>query len=174
MNIAVYLGSRPGNDPSFNEEAAKLGSWIARNDHVLVYGGSRVGTMGVLAQTVLSLGGKVIGVMPVFMMKNHLGAEHLTKMILTKDMSSRRVEMMKQANVWLAMPGGPGTLDEITEVISDERLGLIHGHVVIYNKDGYYDDLRNQLRKMIEMGFYSEEELAHVRFIDSLDELDSL
>ena len=124
MNIAVYCGSASGNRPSFTEGAKALGSWIAQNGHTLVYGGSRTGLMGATADAVLAGGGKVIGVIPDVKLIQERRHPGLTECIETKDMAERKQKMIELADAYVALPGGPGTLDEISEVICLARLGI--------------------------------------------------
>lgn len=170
MNIAVYLGSSSGNDPAFQENARKLGSWIGAHHHTLVYGGASVGTMGVLADAALAAGGNVIGVMPRFMVNGRKDHHGLQKMIVTEDMSSRKKKMMELGDCYIALPGGPGTLEEVSEVISSQRLGLIHGNCLLLNTNGYYDALKFQLERMVRDGFIQKDEISQVFFVNTLEE----
>ena len=142
MNIAVYCGSASGNRPSFTEGAKALGSWIAQNGHTLVYGGSRTGLMGATADAVLAGGGKVIGVIPDVKLIQERRHPGLTECIETKDMAERKQKMIELADAYVALPGGPGTLDEISEVICLARLGIENKACVLFDTDGYYKDLK--------------------------------
>lgn len=174
MRIAVYLGSTFGNDPLYCETAEKTGRWIASAGHGLVFGGSGVGMMEVLASAAYSAGAEVIGVIPRFMADEGRQSASLTRLIITDDMSLRRRKMIELSDGFVALPGGPGTLDEISEVISGMKLGLIQGRAVIVNAGGYYDALESQFKKMTECGFYPRECAASVIFVRSTDELDSI
>lgn len=172
MKIAVYLGSSYGNDEYFQEITAQLGDWIATNHHTLVYGGARLGLMDILAQHVLQGGGEVIGVMPQFMISAHRNRDDLTQFIVTEDMSSRKKKMMELADAYIAMPGGPGTLEEISEVISSSRLGLLQERPCIcFNIHAYYDLLQSFLKQMVSVHFCEEIELKHVFFPKDINEL---
>lgn len=165
MRIAVYLGSNTGNDPQYAKAAGELGDWIAENHHTLVYGGARLGLMNILAEHALAKGGKVIGVMPKFMIARERQKNDLNELIVTEDMSSRKKKMMDLADAYLAMPGGPGTLEEISEVISASRLGLLQDRpCMCLNLNGYYDVLQTFLKQMKDAGFVEEKELSHVFF----------
>ena len=171
MNIAVYLGSSPGKDPVFIQEARRLGAWIAASGNTLVYGGSDRGTMGALSEGALSRHGKVIGVMPRFMVQKGWQDDRLDQVILTQDMAERRKKMMDLADAYVAMPGGVGTLDEISEVISASRLSLIQGPVIVLNTHGFYEPLRELLEKMIAAGFYEKESLQKIVFAENTEEV---
>jgi uncharacterized protein (TIGR00730 family) len=171
MNIAVYLGSNRGNDPAFAEAAAELGDWLAENHHTLIYGGARLGLMNILAEHVLQHGGEVIGVMPEFMTAHGRQRTDLKELIVTKDMPSRKKKMMDLADAYIAMPGGPGTLEEIAEVISSSRLGLLpHKPCMCLNLNGYYDVFHQMLDQMTAEGFAEPSELSQVSFPSSVEE----
>ena len=122
MNITVYLGANEGNNPSLKRAVTELGTWIGQSDNALVYGGSKSGLMGVLADSVLNAGGNVIGVEPQFFVENEFQHEEITKLIVTKDMSERKNKMIELGNAFIAFPGGTGTLEEISEIMSKVSL----------------------------------------------------
>lgn len=172
MKIAVYLGSNSGTDPIFEQATAQLGDWIAQEHHTLVYGGARLGLMNVVAEHVLSQGGAVIGVMPTFMLDAQRQRNDLTELIVTKDMSSRKKKMMDLADAYIALPGGPGTLEEISEVISSSRLGLLQDRpCMCLNLHGYYDVFAKMLEQMHTSGFVETKELQYVFFPKDIEEV---
>ena len=118
MNITVYLGSAHGNDPKYKNEVVRLGNWIGKAGHRLIYGGSRIGLMGELAEAVLTAGGEVIGVEPDFFVNSCLQHHGITRLIVTKTMAERKARMIELGDVFIAFPGGTGTLEEISEVMS--------------------------------------------------------
>ena len=115
MNITVYLGAKEGNDPSLHSAARELGTWIGGNGHTLIYGGSKCGLMGVLAESTLMAGGKVIGVEPQFFIDMGFDYDAITQLIVTKNMSERKAKMIELGEAFIAFPGGTGTLEEISE-----------------------------------------------------------
>ena len=117
MNITVYLGENEGNDPCLRKAVEELGAWIGNSGNALVYGGSKGGLMGALADSVLKAGGDVTGVEPNFFIENEFQHDGLTKLIVTKDMSERKNKMIELGEAFIAFPGGTGTLEEIAEVI---------------------------------------------------------
>ena len=117
MNITVYLGANEGNDPCLRKAVEELGAWIGNSGNALVYGGSKGGLMGALADSVLKAGGDVTGVEPNFFIENEFQHDGLTKLIVTKDMSERKNKMIELGEAFIAFPGGTGTLEEIAEVI---------------------------------------------------------
>ena len=152
MNITVYLGANAGNDPKLQEAVEALGKWIGENGHDLIYGGSKCGLMGSIAESVLQNGGKVTGVEPQFFVDSELQHDGLTELIVTKDMTDRKTKMIELGDAFIAFPGGTGTLEEIAEVMSKVSLKHLDAPCILYNLNGYYDGLKALLGHMIEMG----------------------
>lgn len=171
MNITVYLASSTGNDPKFITAIRELGTWIGASGHILVYGGSKTGLMGELAHSVLAAGGKVIGVEPQFFMDEDFQYDGLTQLIVTKDMAERKAKMLELGEAFIAFPGGVGTLEEVSEIMSKLSLGHINAPCIYYNFDGYYDDMKHFLQHMIAKGLSSEEKQKGVYFAESLEEI---
>ena len=171
MNITVYLGSSYGNDPLFRQAASRLGHWIGEHGHILVYGGSCVGCMGVLADAVLDAGGKVIGIEPRFMVERELQHNGIDQLIEVDTMAERMTKMIELGDAFVALPGGVGTLEEISEVASRIRLNLTDAPCVFYNVDGFYDDLQAFFRRMLAAGFIEPDQFAKITFALTLDEV---
>ena len=174
MNITVYLGANEGNDPRLKEAVRELGSWIGASGNALVYGGSKMGLMGELAQSALEAGAEVTGVEPQFFVDACVQCEELTRLIVTQDMTERKAKMIELGDAFVAFPGGTGTLEEITEVMSKVVLGHLDAPCIIYNLNGYYDNLKAQLEHMVELGLSSKENLQGIRFAETLDEAKAL
>ena len=151
MNITVYLGSAHGNDPKYKNEVVRLGNWIGKAGHRLIYGGSRL--MGELAEAVLTAGGEVIGVEPDFFVNSCLQHHGITRLIVTKTMAERKARMIELGDVFIAFPGGTGTLEEISEIMSKVVLGHNERPCIVLNLDGYYEPLRHMLDHMVLEGF---------------------
>lgn len=171
MNITVYLGANEGNDPFLKEAVRELGAWIGTNGNTLVYGGSKSGLMGELAESVLQAGGKVIGVEPQFFIDAGFVYDEITELITTKDMSERKAKMIELGDVFIAFPGGTGTLEEITEVMSKVSLKHLDAPCILYNLNGYYDSMKQLLEHMIEMDLSSEEKQEGIYFAEDLEEI---
>lgn len=174
MNITVYLGANEGNDPALRKAVVELGTWIGQSGNVLVYGGSKSGLMGTIADSVLNAGGEAIGVEPQFFIEIEVQHNGLTELIVTKDMSERKSKMIELGNAFIAFPGGTGTLEEITEVISKVSLKQLDAPCILYNLDGYYDSLKEMLHHMIEKGLSSEEKQKGIVFVDNLEQIQKL
>ena len=119
----------------------------------LVYGGGNVGLMGIVADEVLSGGGKVIGVIPGFLMEKELGNKGITQLEVVKTMHERKKRMADLSDAFIAMPGGWGTLDELAEILTWKQLGLISQPVGLLNTHSYFDHLEAQMNTMVEEGF---------------------
>lgn len=171
MNITVYLGANEGNDPALRTAVEELGTWIGTSGNALIYGGSRSGLMGVIADSVLQAGGEVTGIEPQFFIESEFQHDGLTKLIVTKDMSERKNKMIELGDAFIALPGGTGTLEEITEIMSKVSLKHLHAPCILYNLDGYYDDLKSLLNRMIEKGLSSRERQAGIYFAENLDDI---
>ena len=137
MNITVYLGATPGNDPALSDAVRALGTWIGQSGHALVYGGSKCGLMGELAESVLKAGGRVTGVEPRFFVEDGFVYDAITELIVTEDMSERKAKMIELGDAFIAFPGGTGTLEEIAEVISKVALRHLDAPCILYNLNGY-------------------------------------
>lgn len=174
MNITVYLGASIGKNKIYKEKCKELGEWIAKNGNVLVYGGSKTGLMGVLAEAAIKSKGEVIGVEPRFFIEDEVQYNDLTKLIITEDMAERKVKMIELGEAFIAFPGGSGTLEEISEVISKCSLKHLHAPCIFYNINGYYDNLKEFFAKTIDEGFSSKERLKDVYFLETLEDISSV
>ena len=171
MNITVYLGANEGNDPALGEAVRALGRWIGESGNALIYGGSRSGLMGELADSVLAAGGSVTGVEPQFFIDAGYLHDGLTELIVTKNMSERKAKMIELGEAFIAFPGGTGTLEEIAEIMSMCALGHLSAPCILYNLNGYYDSLKALLAHMIEMGLSAQERQAGIYFADDLPQI---
>lgn len=171
MNITVYLGSASGNDPKYRQEVIRLGTWIGEAGHRLIYGGSRIGLMGELAEAVLQAGGEVIGIEPGFFVDSCLQHDGITQLIVTETMAERKAKLIEYGDVYIAFPGGTGTLEEISEVMSQVRLGHNDNPCIIYNMDGYYEPLKNMLDLMVQEGFLDEKSRNNFLFLSDIDSI---
>ena len=171
MNITVYLGANAGNDPALAQATAELGRWIGESGNTLVYGGSESGLMGVLAKSALAAGGKAIGVEPQFFIDEGYEFDGLTELIVTRDMSERKAKMIELGEAFIALPGGTGTLEEITEVMSKVSLRHLSAPCILYDLNGYYEPLRELLRRKIDAGLSSSERQRGIYFAANLDEI---
>jgi uncharacterized protein (TIGR00730 family) len=146
----VYCGANAGASPRFAEEARALARALVERNLSLVYGGGKVGLMGVIADEVLRLGGEVTGVIPTALVEREVGHTGLTRQFIVKDMHERKAMMAQLADGFIAMPGGLGTLEELFEVLTWAQLGIHSKPIGLLNVDGYYDGLVNFVRHATE------------------------
>jgi len=153
--VAVYCGSRLGNQPSYIDSAKQLGERMAEAGLGLVYGGASIGLMGVVADAVLQKNGTVIGVIPEFMLAYEVAHEQLTELHVVDSMHTRKALMAARASAFVALAGGFGTLEELTEVVTWAQLGQHQKPIILLNQNGYFDGLLMQVQRAIDDGFLS-------------------
>lgn len=171
MNITVYLGANEGNDPSIAKSARELGAWIGKSGNNLVYGGSKVGLMGILAENALDAGAQVTGVEPQFFIDQAVQLDTITRLIVTDTMAERKAKMIELGDAFIAFPGGTGTLEEISEIMSKVSLKQLAAPCILYNLNGYYDHLKALLAHMIDMGLSTPERQEGIYFAETLDDI---
>ena len=172
MRITVFCGANNGKSELYIKNVTELGEWIADNNHTLVYGGGKIGLMGVIADTVLENRGEVIGIMPQFLVDREISHTGITEFIIVDDMSVRKAKLIDLGDVFIALPGGPGTLEEISQVISWVRVGKKDAPCILMNVDGYYDFLEQYFDKMVEEGFLTIEDRKNTLFTDNIEEME--
>ena len=152
-SVLVYCASSRACDPVFHDVAKRLGGLLAQAGCTVVYGGGRAGSMGALADGALAAGGRIVGVIPRFMVDLEWGHDDLTELHVVEDMRTRKHEMLTRATAVVALPGGTGTLEELFEAITLKRLGLYLGPIVVVNTRGYYDPLLALLEAAVDERF---------------------
>jgi uncharacterized protein (TIGR00730 family) len=174
MNICVFCGSSTGTNTVYSDGAQKLGYLLASRGHTLVYGGGNIGLMGLIADAVLINGGKVIGVIPGFLMEKEVGHKGLTDLEVVSTMHERKMRMADLSQAFIALPGGWGTLDETAEILTWKQLGLINQPVGILNVNGFFNTLLAQMSYMVKEGFLKPSNLDFVKVSDSPENLLSI
>jgi uncharacterized protein (TIGR00730 family) len=158
--ICVYCGSSAGASPDFAEAARSLGELLARNGITLVYGGAAVGLMGVLADAALSAGGEVVGVIPRDLFRREIPHRGLTELIEVGSMHERKLKMFELADAFVALPGGLGTVEELTEMATWGQLGMHHKPIATLDVLGYWTAFHAFLRQAVGHGFMKAENLG--------------
>lgn len=153
MNVCVFAASSSRIDKRYALAARELGELFAKSAISVIYGGGGIGLMGVLADAVIANGGIITGVMPSFMNDEGWGHPRVNEMILTSDMGERKKKMFAGSNAVVALPGGVGTLEELTEAITLKQLGLFDGPIVILNTLDFYKSLIRFFDHMVEGQF---------------------
>lgn len=154
--IVVFCGSSLGFNPIYKEAAIALGNYFVKNNIGLVYGGGKIGMMGVLADTILAQNGEVIGVIPKLLEKEEVIHADVEEMIVCKNMSERKVIMSKLVDGYLTLPGGFGTLDELFEALTLGQLHIEQKPVGLLNINGFFDAILVQLDKMVAEGYLKQ------------------
>ena len=168
MNITVYLGAHEGNDPSYRKAVEELGAWIAGNGNRLVYGGSDEGLMAVIADTVLAHGGEVTGIEAQMFADQGVAHKGLTELAIVPNITERRTRMIELGDVFIAFPGGTGTLEEVSEVVSKICLDQLSQPCI------FYDDMKAFLQRMINVGFSTSERQHGIYFASNLTEIEHI
>lgn len=148
--ICVFCGSSMGKDPAYADAAEQLGKEIATRHMELVYGGGNIGLMGIIADTVLAHKGKVTGIMPRHLVDLEIAHQQIQELKIVNDMMERKKLLLEISDAFIAMPGGFGTLDEMSEAITWNQLKLMHKPVGLLNTDGYYDHLIAFIKRATE------------------------
>jgi len=152
-HVAVFCGSSPGSDPLYEKQAILLGEILASRNINIIYGGTKIGLMGAVADGALQNGGTVIGVLPDFLREKEIAHPQLSKLIIVESMHERKTKMHDLSNAFIALPGGFGTLEELFEIITWAQLGLHQKPIGLLNMKGFYDPLLSQLQHMVDQGF---------------------
>ena len=155
--IVVFCGSSLGFNPIYKEAAISLGNYFAENKIGLVYGGGKIGMMGILSSTILAQKGEVIGVIPKLLEKEEVLHTGVEEMIVCKTMSERKVIMSKLVDGYITLPGGFGTLDELFEALTLGQLHIEQKPIGLLNVNGFFDAILLQLDKMVEEGYVKQD-----------------
>lgn len=154
--ICVYCGSSTQVNPVYFETARKLGEFFAKNEIEAIYGGGSIGLMGTLADSILENNGKIIGIIPRFMVEENWEHNNLSELIIVETMHERKEKMAFMSDAAVALPGGCGTMEELLEVITWKQLGIFTKPIVIVNTNNYFDHLIAMLEKAVNENFMRE------------------
>ena len=171
QTICVYCASSTQIKPSYFTATAQLALILAEAKLSIVYGGGSNGLMGQLADSTLSAGGKIIGIIPRFMCEVEWNHTNLTELILVETMHERKEKMAMMADAVVALPGGCGTLEELLEVITWKRLGLFTKPIIIVNLEGYFDALISMLNRAVNEHFMREEHRQIWKVVETPEEV---
>lgn len=171
-SLAVFCGSKSGNNPLYAEHAVILGKMLALNNITLVYGGGSKGLMGVLADTMMGNRGNVTGVIPKLLQDWEHQHEGITELLVVEDMHVRKKKMYELCDAALILPGGFGTLDELFELVTWNQLSIHDKQIFILNSDGFYNHLLTHIHRLQENGFLYEPIDKRIKFLMKPEELD--
>ncbi len=169
--IAVYCGSSPGCDPAYTQTAVELAKELTKRRIGLVYGGSRVGLMGILARTMLEQGGEVIGVIPENLSDDKIAFTELSDLRIVPSLHARKAQMIELADGYIAMPGGFGTFEELFEALAWAQLGVHQNPCGLLNVNHYYDRLIDLINHTAREGFIRAEHLKMLLVANSPSKL---
>ena len=174
MNVCVFCGSSTGVNPVYAEAGKDLALLLSKNKCSLVYGGGNIGMMGIIADEMLKNSAKVIGVIPDFLVQREVAHQGLSELIVVKTMHERKKRMADLTDLFIVLPGGMGTLDEMAEILTWKQLGLIDKPVGLLNVNGYFDPLIQQLERMVKEGFLNRNNLSSIKIANNAPHLITL
>lgn len=170
-SICVYCASSQRADAAYRDAARKLGGILAERDFSIIYGGGAIGSMGALADGALSRGGKVVGVLPQFMMALEWGHQKLTELRVVEDMRARKHMMLSESRGLVTLPGGSGTLEELFEALTLKRLGLYVHPIVLVNTRNFFAPLIGLLEHAVSEHFMDARHAAMWQVVDEPEDV---
>jgi uncharacterized protein (TIGR00730 family) len=171
MRICVFCSSKLDFSAATLEDCRKVARWLAKEGHSLVYGGAKVGLMGLMADEVLAGGGTVIGYLPRDLFPLEIPHRGLSQLIETKDLMERKLLMMENSDAFLILPGGVGTLDEFFEVLTWKSLNCFDKPIVVFNTDGFWNSLLSLLQDLQTKNVLTPNLLGCFKTCNTMDEL---
>ena len=174
MKICVFCSANQQLDPDFFTLTEELGQWLAKEGHTLVYGGVNCGLMECVAKAVHEAGGRTIGVIPQIVEKNGRISDHVEVEILCDNLSDRKQLMLEKSDVFIALPGGIGTLDEVFTIAASATIGYHEKKVILYNMKGFWDGLIDMLDDLHTKGVTRKQWRTYIQVANSLDEIAEL
>lgn len=171
QSLAVFCGSKTGNNPIFTTHAKQLGKIMATHQVKLIYGGGSAGLMGVIADSVMENGGSVTGIIPKILLEWEVQHRGITELIISDDMHARKRTIYSMCDAALILPGGFGTLDELFEIVTWNQLTIHDKEIYILNSGGFYDHLVKHIELMKEESFLYEEAVKRITVINDPTEL---
>jgi uncharacterized protein (TIGR00730 family) len=171
QSLAVFCGSKTGNNPLFSTHAARLGKLLASKQIHLIYGGGSAGLMGLIADEVMKGEGKVTGIIPKLLVEWEVEHRGISELIICDDMHERKQKIYSRADAAIVLPGGFGTLDELFEIVTWNQLTIHDKSIFILNSDGFYDALLLHIEKMKQENFLYEEAIKRIFYLREPEEL---
>ncbi|AFT81286.1 TIGR00730 family Rossman fold protein [Leuconostoc carnosum] len=162
-SITVFMGAQCGNNVKYGDIAEEVGQMIAEKHLRLVYGGGRAGLMGLTARSAMTYDGEVLGISPRNLAEDSIEADEITTLIKVDTMSERKQLLMDNADAFIVLPGGFGTLEELAQVISWNRIGLHAKPLILLNIDGFYDGLWQWIIDSVHHGFVDDHDLEYIQ-----------
>jgi len=157
--VCLFCGAKTGNSNIIEQEIKELCRELIENGYSLIYGGGKSGLMGVIANIFLEHKKEVIGIRPKKLIIDEDAHNALDKLIVVEDMFERKKKMIEMADLFIALPGGVGTIDEIMDVYTQRKIGFNDKKCAVLNSEGYYNHFQEQLKTMVKFGFLYQEDL---------------
>jgi uncharacterized protein (TIGR00730 family) len=171
QSVAVFCGSKKGNNELYVKHAKTLGRILAVNKIRVIYGGGSVGIMGSVADSVMEHGGHVVGIIPKILLEWEVQHQHITELIVSDDMHVRKRTLYEMCDAALILPGGYGTLDELFEVVTWNQLSIHDKRIFLLNSDGFYDHLILHIEKMRKEEFLYEKDEHRIVVLNEPEEI---
>ena len=173
--VTVFCGSSmPLNSKLIKQETLNIADILIRNNIELVYGGAKIGIMGIISNRIMEKGGKVTGIIPKILVKKEIINNNITELIVVNSMHERKKMMYDLSDAYIILPGGIGTLEELSETITWKVLGIEDKKIIIFNLNGFYDNLIKQFKTMEENNFLYNNILQKVIIIKDSNKLDQV
>ena len=173
--VTVFCGSSmPLNSKLIKQETLNIADILIRNNIGLVYGGAKIGIMGIISNRIMEKGGKVTGIIPKILVKKEIINNNITELIVVNSMHERKKMMYDLSDAYIILPGGIGTLEELSETITCKVLGIEDKKIIIFNLNGFYDNLIKQFKTMEENNFLYNNILQKIIIINDSNKLDQV
>ncbi len=169
MKIGIFCSSSDNIDSAYYEQTTDLGKWIGMHRHTIIYGGTINGLMECVAQSVKACGGTTTGILPRAMYDDGLASPAVDELIITEDLTERKNKITEMADVFIALPGGFGTLDEIFHVVAGGQAGYHNKQLLLFNQNGFYHSLIQQINQIFIEQFTSIEHRKRIISVDTID-----
>ncbi len=171
MNIAVFCSANDNIDAEYFKRTEELGKRLAEGGHTLVFGGCNSGLMQCVAKAVKEAGGTTVGVIPTIIEQGRRQSEYVDVEIPCEDLTMRKAIMMERSDVFIALPGGIGTIDEVFSVAASATIGYHHKRVIMYNIGGFWNELKHTMEVLSERGFMRGDYTKYITFADELEDV---
>lgn len=171
MNIAIYCGSSFGDEKIYQEKAKEIIKYLSTKNVAIIYGGSKSGLMGTISNEAMKLNMEVHGVIPKHLANKEILNDTISNIYYVKDIRERKAKMEELSDAFIAIPGGYGTLEEISEVFTSIQIGSHNKPCALYNQNGYYDKLIQFLENCVKEGFVKQEHLDAIIISDDINHI---
>ena len=173
-NIAIFCGSKIGNNNIYKKEISIMATMLSNNGYNIIYGGGKIGLMGVVYKIYTKLNSKIIGIIPKFLNKPEIRQQNTKTLQVVNSLHQRKILMIKKADIFIILPGGLGTLDELFEILTLNQLNLYNKKVIIFNISNYWKNLKLLIKTMHKEGFLYEQDINNIIWVNNNNHLDKI